>query len=181
MADGKTTQCQQAAIEAIAVARGLPRWRQYVALNVNQWKAYPRYRTRFDGILDEDTLFATTTALGAVAQEVHAQCGGAANPQTIRPRALRTRSSITADRRVTIRREFACSAWRRRPRSYCREKGERACADAAFREHADRAPPFIEIAGVATHREVHPVAEIATTETTSLRPPRDRRDERDRE
>ncbi len=85
MSDGKMAECQQAAIEAIAVARGLPRWRQYVALNVNQWKAYPRYRTRFDGIIDEDTLFATTTALGTAAKEVHAQCGGAANPQTTAP------------------------------------------------------------------------------------------------
>jgi hypothetical protein len=82
LADNKTTECQQAALEAIAVARGLPRWRQYVAIQMNQWKAFPRYRTRFDGILDEDTLFATAATLGVAAQEVYVQCGGAANPPT---------------------------------------------------------------------------------------------------
>jgi hypothetical protein len=81
-AAGKETECQRAAIEAIAVARGLPRWRQYVTLNVDQWKAYPRFRTRFDGLLDEETLFATATRLGNDAQAVHAECGGAANPRT---------------------------------------------------------------------------------------------------
>jgi hypothetical protein len=80
-AAGKDPECQQAALEAIAVARGLPRWRQYVTLNVNQWKASPRYRTRFDGILDEDTLFTTAIRLGTEAQAVHAECGGA-NPKT---------------------------------------------------------------------------------------------------
>jgi hypothetical protein len=81
-AAGKDTECQQAALEAIAVARGLPRWRQYVTLNVDQWKGSPRYRTRFDGILDEDTVFTTAIALGVEAQAVHADCGGAATPVT---------------------------------------------------------------------------------------------------
>jgi hypothetical protein len=81
-AAGKLPDCQRATLEAIAVARGLPRWRQYVSLNVGQWKAYPRYRTRFDGILDEEALFATATALGTEAQSLHAECGGPANPRT---------------------------------------------------------------------------------------------------
>jgi len=81
-AAGKQTECQRASLEAIAVARGMPRWRQYATLNVNQWKAYPRYRTRFDGILDEDALFTTAIALGSEAQALHAECGGAANPKT---------------------------------------------------------------------------------------------------
>ena len=75
-AAGKATECQQAALEAVAVARGLPRWRQYVKLNINKWVAVARYRTRFDGILDEDTLFTTTANLGAEAEQVHAACGG---------------------------------------------------------------------------------------------------------
>jgi hypothetical protein len=79
-AAGNDAGCQQASLEAFAVARGLPRWRQYVALNVDQWKSSPRYRTRFDGILDEDTLFARAIALGAEAQAVHAECGGSTNP-----------------------------------------------------------------------------------------------------
>ncbi len=81
-AAGKAAECQRASLEAIAVARGMPRWRQYATLNVNQWKPYPRYRTRFDGILDEEALFAAATSLGSEAQTVHAECGGAANPKT---------------------------------------------------------------------------------------------------
>ncbi len=80
---GLEPECQQAALEAIAVARGLPRWRQYVTLNVNQWKAYPRYRTRFDGILDEDTLFTTAASLGRDAEALHAECGGASTRTTV--------------------------------------------------------------------------------------------------
>lgn len=75
-AANKQTECQRAALESIAVARGMPRWRQYVSLNVNQWKAYPRYRTRFDGVLDEEALFATAIRLGREAEAVHAGCGG---------------------------------------------------------------------------------------------------------
>ena len=75
--DRKSTECQQAAIEAIAVARGLPRWRQYVKLNIGKWVDHATYRTRFDGILDEDTLFATATQLGSEAEAIYAACGGA--------------------------------------------------------------------------------------------------------
>lgn len=75
-------KCQQAALEAIAVARGLPRWRQYVKLNIDQWKDVPRYRTRFDGVLDEDTLFQTAIDLGTEAQSVYVSCGGPPNPTT---------------------------------------------------------------------------------------------------
>lgn len=81
-AAGRETECQQAALEAIAVARGMPRWRQYVTLNTDQWKPSARYRTRFDGIVDEDTLFATAIALGADAEKVYAGCGGPASPKT---------------------------------------------------------------------------------------------------
>lgn len=80
---GKAPECQRAALEAIAVARGMPRWRQYVTLNANQWKAVPRYRTRFDGILDEDTLFTAVAALGSEAQTVYADCGGAATTTVV--------------------------------------------------------------------------------------------------
>ena len=81
-AGGKDAECQRAALEAIAVARGMPRWRQYVSLNANQWKAYPRYRTRFDGVLDEETLFTTAGVLGSEAHGVYADCGGGATPKT---------------------------------------------------------------------------------------------------
>ncbi len=82
-AAGKDAECQRAALEAIAVARGMPRWRQYVSLNANQWKAYSRYRTRFDGILDEDTLFTTAGVLGSEAERVYADCGGGPTPRTV--------------------------------------------------------------------------------------------------
>lgn len=77
-AANKQDDCQKAAIEALAVARGMPRWRQYAKLNVGKWVDHAGYRTRFDGILDEDTLFATTATLGSEAEQVYAACGGSA-------------------------------------------------------------------------------------------------------
>jgi len=70
------TECQQAALEAVAVARGLPRWRQYAKLNVEHWIDPPAYRTRFDGTLDEDALFAAADQLGHDAEAIYAACGG---------------------------------------------------------------------------------------------------------
>lgn len=82
-AAGDLPGCQRAALEAIAVAHGLPRWRQYMTLNVATWTAYARYRTRFDGILDEETLFTTAAALGNDARAVYGQCGGATVKTTV--------------------------------------------------------------------------------------------------
>lgn len=76
-AANKHEQCQAAALEAIAVSRGMPRWRQYAKLNVKGWHDVAAYRTRFDGILDEDTLFATAATLGSDAEGVFSACGGA--------------------------------------------------------------------------------------------------------
>lgn len=81
-ASGDVEGCQAAALDAIATARGLPRWRQYMMLNVDKWKASPRYRTRFDGIVDEDALFARAIELGTRAGRMYVECGGSANPQT---------------------------------------------------------------------------------------------------
>jgi hypothetical protein len=55
----------------------MPRWRQYAKLNVKGWHDVAAYRTRFDGILDEDTLFATAATLGSDAEGVFSACGGA--------------------------------------------------------------------------------------------------------
>lgn len=71
--------CEKAATEAIAVAHGMPRWRQYQTLNANKWQAFPHYRTRADGILDEDQLFERAAALGA---EAVSACGGTLAPKT---------------------------------------------------------------------------------------------------
>jgi len=71
-----TAGCQQAALEAIAVARGLPRWRQYAKVNVDQWPKNARFRTRYDGTLDEDALFTLAASLGSDAEVIYAACGG---------------------------------------------------------------------------------------------------------
>lgn len=81
-AAGDTEGCQKAALEAVAVARGMPRWRQYAKLNVGAWRENARYRTRFDGILDEDSVFASAQSLGMDAEAVFATCGGAAGAPT---------------------------------------------------------------------------------------------------
>jgi hypothetical protein len=78
----KPVECQQAALEAIAVSRGLPRWRQYAKLNVAQWVDHAGYRTRFDGTLDEDTLFATAASLGTEAERIFSACGGGSGATT---------------------------------------------------------------------------------------------------
>jgi hypothetical protein len=75
-AAGKPGECKAAAREAIAFARGLPRWRQYMKLNVATWTDHVAYRTRFDGTIDEDTLFATAARLGTDAEALYAACGG---------------------------------------------------------------------------------------------------------
>lgn len=81
-AAGKSSECQQASLEALAVARGMPRWRQYAQLNAASWVPRAGYRTRFDGILDEDTLFITTAALGVLAEQIHIACGGSPGAKT---------------------------------------------------------------------------------------------------
>jgi hypothetical protein len=74
--------CMQAALEAVAVARGLPRWRQYAKLNVDQWPKAARFRTRFDGTVDEDSLFAIASTLRGHAEATYASCGGDASAPT---------------------------------------------------------------------------------------------------
>jgi hypothetical protein len=81
-AAGKSDACQQAALEAVAVARGLPRWRQYMKLNENTWDARERYRTRFDGIVDEETLVSLVQKMGADAESVYVACGGPSGAPT---------------------------------------------------------------------------------------------------
>ncbi|HUS33191.1 MAG TPA: hypothetical protein VMZ53_32035 [Kofleriaceae bacterium] len=81
-AAGKQDDCQRASLEAVAVARGLPRWRQYMKLNEAKWDKRERYRTRFDGFLDEEALFSLVQTMGAEAESVHSACGGAPNAPT---------------------------------------------------------------------------------------------------
>jgi len=81
-AAGNAAGCQAAALQAVATARGLPRWRQYAKLNVGEWKEGVSYKTRFDGLLGEDAIFALAAALGADAEVMHATCGGASRIHT---------------------------------------------------------------------------------------------------
>jgi hypothetical protein len=52
----------------------MPRWRQYAKLNVGQWTDGLAYKTRFDGTLDEDALFAAVATLGTAAEQVYTAC-----------------------------------------------------------------------------------------------------------
>jgi hypothetical protein len=81
-AAGKTAGCQQAALEAVAVARGLPRWRQYAKLNVGHWTDNLSYRTRFDGTIGEDELFEAAASSGKQAEMIYTDCGGASGAAT---------------------------------------------------------------------------------------------------
>jgi hypothetical protein len=78
----KSEACQQAALEAVAVSRGFARWRQYMKLNEGVWDKRDRYRTRFDGVVDEDTLAAKIQAMGSDAETLHGECGGPAGAPT---------------------------------------------------------------------------------------------------
>jgi hypothetical protein len=51
-------------------------------LNENEWDARGRYRTRFDGVVDEDTLFSLVQTMGADAESVYIACGGPSNAPT---------------------------------------------------------------------------------------------------
>lgn len=73
-AKGNYTGCSAAALDAVAIARGMPRWRQYAKLNVGQWTDGLAYRTRFDGTIDEDQLFAAVATLGTEAEQLYVEC-----------------------------------------------------------------------------------------------------------
>jgi hypothetical protein len=73
-AKGNFTGCSAAALDAVATARGMPRWRQYAKLNVGQWTDGLAYRTRFDGTLDEDQLFAAVATIGTEAEQLYVEC-----------------------------------------------------------------------------------------------------------
>jgi len=78
----KDEPCRAAATEALATARGLPRWRQYAKLNVGEWTEGLAYKTRWDGVLDEDTLFALAPTLAAEAEALLSKCGLVGRPPT---------------------------------------------------------------------------------------------------
>ncbi len=78
----KDEPCRTAALDALATARGLPRWRQWAKLNTGVWKEGMAYKTRFDGILDEDGLFALAPVLEQEALQMLAACNMVGTPPT---------------------------------------------------------------------------------------------------
>ena len=81
-AKGNETGCKEAALAVIATARGMPRWRQYAKLNVGAWKDGIAYKTRFEGVLDEEQLFERAAAIGSEAEQLYSACGGEAPATT---------------------------------------------------------------------------------------------------
>lgn len=79
---GKDEDCRTAALDALATARGLPRWRQYAKLNTGVWKEGMAYKTRFDGIVDEDALFNLAPVLELEAKLLLAACNMVGTPPT---------------------------------------------------------------------------------------------------
>jgi len=79
---GNLNGCMEAALDAVATARGMPRWRQYAKLNVGKWTEGLAYKTRFDGTLDEDSLFAAATTLGSLSEIAYLDCSGTTSVHT---------------------------------------------------------------------------------------------------
>jgi hypothetical protein len=80
-ASGDAAGCRAAALEAIAVARGLPKWRDYM-MSDRSWWINLTYKTRYDGSLSEDALFKKTASLGKSALDAYHACGGTGNAVT---------------------------------------------------------------------------------------------------
>ena len=65
--------CQQAALQAIAFSRGLPKYKTELGA---QWVAGLTYKTRYDGVVSEKRLFSKLRKLGARGLELYESCGG---------------------------------------------------------------------------------------------------------
>jgi hypothetical protein len=72
---GNTAGCQQAAKEALAVARGVTDWRRWTKKQ-GDWEDLLVYRTRYDGPLTEDALFAKIDDYTKQALAEYHACGG---------------------------------------------------------------------------------------------------------
>ena len=52
--------------------------RERIDREYREWEDGILYKTRFDGVLDEDALFGLAASLGSDAERLHTTCGGAA-------------------------------------------------------------------------------------------------------
>jgi len=68
--------CRTSSFFAVATARGLVKFRD-ARMKKKQWATGVKYKTRFDGELDEKTLFAKVATMEKEALALHKACGGA--------------------------------------------------------------------------------------------------------
>lgn len=70
--------CKEAALQAVAFSRGLPKFKASLGSN---WGGGLTYKTRYDGVLSEKAMFAKMKQLGDQATALYKSCGGGA-PKT---------------------------------------------------------------------------------------------------
>jgi hypothetical protein len=75
---GQNDDCQSAARQALAISRGLPKWKA----QKRDWKNGLTYKTRYDGTLSEADLFAKVASVGEQASTLYKTCGGSAAETT---------------------------------------------------------------------------------------------------
>lgn len=78
---GDKALCMNAAKQAIAISRGLPKFRKDLKAS-GDWVANATYKTRYDGTLKEDAVFKKLEELGTIAAKLHKECGGDGSPAT---------------------------------------------------------------------------------------------------
>jgi hypothetical protein len=76
LAPSDKASCRAASFFAVATARGLRRFRDH-RIATKKWATGVSYKTRYDGVVDEKTLFAKAAQYEAEALALHKQCGGA--------------------------------------------------------------------------------------------------------
>ena len=76
LADSDPEGCKTASFYAVAVSRGLRKFRDH-AIAKKRWTTGVQYKTRYDGELDEKALFGKVDDYEKAALAVHKQCGGA--------------------------------------------------------------------------------------------------------
>ena len=67
--------CQAAARQAVAISRGLPKFRKR-AVESDNWAEGRTYKTRYDAVLDEKALFKKLAAIAKEAEKAFKACGG---------------------------------------------------------------------------------------------------------
>jgi hypothetical protein len=73
--EGDTDACSSAAASAVAMSRGLPKFKKQ-EVKYGRWENGVSYITRYDGNLKEAELFAKVAKFGVEAQALLKKCGG---------------------------------------------------------------------------------------------------------